>query len=288
MAIPLSALIGSFVLVERMSRTHELTALRAQRNSLIQALVPIWVAALFLSAFNFAICSDLAPFCRRASKDLVYATTSRNPLYFLQRHAQKNLFVDFELNGKKVRDLTLIGYLNRHKRLSLFSASSLRIQGEELLGQRVALVSNMATAESYDSLVLENHAAMSISAVQLTHALRKNRVRQHDLNALNLAGLLSASSPKATLELFRRSSLSLSVITFTLLGTAFGLDERRRGPKRSLVLPLALTLMLLASYFLGKGFKANQEVVLLVMALPHLIAWIASALRLRQVNLGRR
>src|SRR4051812_4375873 len=56
MAIPLSALIASFLMVERMSSSHELTALRAARVSLKTILTPLWITGCFLSALNFAIC----------------------------------------------------------------------------------------------------------------------------------------------------------------------------------------------------------------------------------------
>lgn len=295
MAIPLSALIASFLVVERMSASNELNALRSARMSLGQALMPLWVAGCFLSALGFAICADVAPFCRRAAKDLVYHTTSSNPLFVLQRQTQKNIFVDFDMSneGKKVRNLTLIGYLNRHKRLNLISASELRVRDEQLMGRKVALVSNLVAEGGFDSLIVENHDAMSVNAPHLSAALRKNRIRQHDINASSLQQLLTqrfeggSRGKKAWFELFRRYSLVLSCITFTVLGSAFGIDQARGGRRRSLFVPLSLTLFLLSSYFLGKAFKANSAMTFLIYALPHPIAWLASWRRLARVNAGR-
>lgn len=295
MAIPLSALIASFLVVERMSISNELNALRAARISLARVLMPLWVAGCFLSVFGFAICADVAPFCRRAAKDLVYHTTSSNPLFVLQRQMQKNIFIDFDRTkeGKKVSNLTLIGYLSRHKRLNLLSAKELRVRGEQLLGRKVTLVSNLATDEGFDSLIVENHDTMSVNAPHLSSALRKNRVRQYDINASNLQQLLAQCSDggsrekKAWFELFRRFSLSLSCITFTILGSAFGVEQTRKGRRRSLFVPLSLTLFLLSSYFLGKAFRANSTMTFLIYALPHPIAWLASWRQLTRVNGGR-
>ncbi len=301
MAIPLSALIGSFLFIERLSRSYELTALRSARVSLATALSPMWIASCFLSLLNFAICTDLAPFCRRASKTMMYNTTSENPLLILQSQRslnRDNLYARFETEkeGKKVSDLVLIGYIKRHERLSLLAANQLRLRGNQLLGQGVSTLSHLPSEDDaqFDSVILENQQSMSTEAPLLSGALRKNRLRKNELAGMSLQTLRQRTEEpgipgtKAWLELFRRISLSISVFTFTLLGSAFGIEQGRMAKNRSLLVPLSLTLFILSSYFLGKGFKANLLFGALAYALPHPIAWGASFLQLKAINAGRK
>src|SRR5688500_9040606 len=52
-AIPLSCLIASLIFIQRLSNTHELTALRASGFALRDLLAPILLTAAFLSLCNF-------------------------------------------------------------------------------------------------------------------------------------------------------------------------------------------------------------------------------------------
>src|SRR3990167_2854629 len=64
-AIPISALLGSFLLFQRMSRSRELTALRASGFSFKKIIAPLLAVSLLLSAVDFWMCAQIAPFCRR-------------------------------------------------------------------------------------------------------------------------------------------------------------------------------------------------------------------------------
>lgn len=56
-ALPISALIAAIILFRRLSRLHELTAMRAAGLPLTAILTPLLIAAGFLSAANFYIVS---------------------------------------------------------------------------------------------------------------------------------------------------------------------------------------------------------------------------------------
>src|SRR5690606_38884406 len=64
-AIPISALITSLSLFQRLSRTHELTALRASGLSLFSLITPLLLCSSLLSILNFSICAEISPSCKR-------------------------------------------------------------------------------------------------------------------------------------------------------------------------------------------------------------------------------
>jgi lipopolysaccharide export system permease protein len=90
----------------------------------------------------------------------------------------------------------------------------------------------------------------------------------------------------ASIEIFRRLSLSVSVFSFTFLGCAFGIELGRSPKKRTLLYALVLAFLILASYFLGKSFKKELFWAAIVFPLPHLVAILASTFRLFRLSRG--
>lgn len=129
---------------------------------------------------------------------------------------------------------------------------------------------------------------MSTSAPAVSTVLKKNRPRLEkgalDLKMLRLQTMKGKKNARTSkIEIFRRLSLSLSVITFTLIGCAFGIEEGRNPSKKNLVAALLLALFALLSYLLGKELKSFAIYAFL---LPHVFILFACALRLRKIARG--
>ena len=71
LAIPISCLISSFLLFRRLSRSHELTALRVAGLSFITMCFPLILAGAVISLLNFTIVSEISPRCLSHSKTWV-------------------------------------------------------------------------------------------------------------------------------------------------------------------------------------------------------------------------
>jgi lipopolysaccharide export system permease protein len=297
MAIPLSALIASLLLFQHLSRTHELNALRSLGFSFKHILTPLILLSLFLATLNFSITAELSPYCRRESNALLCRETSKNPLLLLQRQhlvKMKHAYLRTRTSddASRARNFALITYNEGNGRLNLIVAKKLKIQGEELLGEDVAIVSHIHSNENnFDPLIIENQGSLSTAAPVLTSLLKKNRPRI-DSPTLSLRMLRHRllEKPKlmrsAAIEIFRRLSLSFSVFSFTLLGCAFGIEAGRAPKKRTLLYTLLLTFAILASYFLGKSFKKEILLAALIFPLPHVAAITASLFRLRRLSKG--
>lgn len=294
-AIPISALIASLLLFQRLSRTFELTALRASGLSLRSILLPLLMCSLLLSLLNFSLCAQISPFCRREGKTLLYHETSQNPLLLLQRqklvkikHAYLNMKVK---NEEMTKDLVLIVHNDSNQRLNLLLARKLRMVGDELLGGDLSIVSYLNSEKGFDSLIIENQSSMSTAAPLLSVALKRNRPRL-DVNALDLKMLRIKAQENckkakpARVEILRRVSLSMAAFSFTLLGCAFGIEEGRNPSKRNLFAALFLTLTVLVSYLLGKGLKDYLLLGTLAFILPHPFIWFCSIFRLKRISRG--
>lgn len=289
-AIPISALIASLLLFQFLSRSFELTALRSAGLSMKQITKPLLSISLLLSLFNFWISAEIAPYCRREGKTLIYHETSQNPLLLLQRQKLvklKDAFLDMAVkDDETIKNLTLIIPNEGTERLSLLSARKLWLENEELKGKDLAIISYIDTPNSFDTLILENQSSMSTAAPLLSTALKKNRPRL-DINALNLKMLrLNPKKNQARIEILRRLSLAFATFSFTLLGCAFGIENGRNPSKKNLFLALLLTLTVLMSYLLGKDLKAYPLMATLAFLLPHPLIWLSSTLHLYRISKG--
>ncbi len=290
-AIPISALIASLLLFQSLSRSFELTALRSSGLSLRMIIAPLLAVSLLLTILNFSICCEIAPYCRREGKTLIYHETSQNPLLLLQRQQLvkiKDAFLNMEVkNDETTKDLTFIAPNESTKRLSLFSARRLWIEQEELIGKDLAIVSYIDSPQGFDTLIIENQSSMSTAAPLLSKALKKNRPRL-DISAFNLKMLSLCEKKKpARIEILRRISLSLAAFSFTFLGCAFGIEEGRDPSKKNLLFALLLTLSVLMSYLLGKELKNYPPFAILAFILPHPFIWLSSTLHLYRISKGR-
>ncbi len=291
LAIPLSALIASLLFFQRISKSFELTALRASGLGFKKIIAPPLSASLLLSFLNFAICAEIAPFCRREGKTMIYHETSPNPLLLLQRQKLvkiRSAYLDMEVkDDETIKDLTLVVANEGTGRLSLISAKKLWLEKEKLVGKDLAILSYLKSDDGFDNLIIENQSLMSTSAPLLSKSLKKSRPKL-DINALNLKMLRLHIKPnQAHIEMLRRISLSLAAFSFTFLGCAFGIEEGRTPSKKNLLYALLLTLCVLMSYLLGKELKGSRDLALLAFLLPHPFIWLCSSVHLYRIAKGR-
>jgi len=294
-AIPISALLAASLLFQRLSRTQELTAFRASGLGFPSILAPLLFASAFLAIGNFSICAELAPFCRRATKEMLFRETSINPLLLLQRQhlgKLKHAYLDLEPQEEgSAANVTLIAYNEGQKRLILLQAERLSMENEELVGQNVALLSHPNTSDDFDLLVIENQASMSMAAPILSQYLKKSQPKLQT-DAMNLSRLLSQTKGEkkraaisARIEILRRVSLAWAVLSFTLLGCAFGTTVGRGAKPRYLSL-FFLAVTVIAGYLTGKELKSHATAAFYVFLLPHPLIWTVSVWRLKQISKG--
>ena len=299
-AIPISALIASFLLFQRLSSTYELTALRASGLGWAGLMTPLLAAALGICLLNFSICAELAPYCRRESKTLLYRKTAMNPLLLLQRQQLlrvKNTYLNLKIKneGQSAKNFVCISYNDSTERLHLVHIKHLEILGDELIGRHAAILSHLPSEqrEEFDCSLLENQESLTTSAPLLTSAL-KGRRPTAEPNALNLKQLNlqrteirgKKKAQLAWIEMLRRYSLSAAALSFTLLGCAFGVQTGRSPSRKALGQACIWTALVFASYLLGKSLKSVPFLAMLALLAPHPLLWAASLHRFRKISRG--
>lgn len=294
-AIPLSSLIAAFLLFQNLSRNYELSAFRSSGISLPSLFAPFFFLSLFLSLFHFVLCAEIAPYCRRESRTLLYRETSANPLLLLQRQRlvkipDISLRMKVTEDGKTASDFLLIAYNEFYQTFSMIFANRLHLNGEQMIGTDVALITPIHQGDK-EAFLVENQSSFSMQAPLLTSAIKKNRPTL-DATTLGLRMLRlrilegGKAALSARIEILRRSSLSMSLFTFTLLGFAFGIELNRSPIKRGTIQTLFLTLLVLICYLLGHSLKYDFSIAAAAYLLPHPVVWICSAMHLRKIGKG--
>jgi len=302
LAIPISCMIAAILLFQRLSQLHELTALRASGLSLKAISYPIFFAAGALSLLNFFIVSEIAPICRAHSKNLVYQITATNPLFLLQRDPLikiRNSYTDMKRlqAGKKADDVLFVILNAGHKRLNVMTAKELAVKDNLLTGKEVSFISNVEAKNTlnFDHLIIENQRSMSTEASTLSQFLQdvewhhnpdylpsrllllKERAEQKQLGSLHATHL----------EIARRFSLAIAAISFTLIGTAFGMQIGRNRNKRGVVYAICLSAFFLICFLVAKSTRHSVFIPVLFYLLPHPIIVLFSYLFMRKIQEGK-
>lgn len=293
MTAPIAGFLAALLLLQRLDRHSELTALRSSGIGFRTIFGPLLAASLLLSFCHFAICAEVAPWCRRESRSLLYRETAANPLLFLQRQRLikiPDLFLRMKVKeeGRAAEDLLVVGYNRASEHLCFLTAEKLEIAGEQFLGERVSFVSPLKDP----GLFIENQQSVAMRAPFLTAAIKKNRPSLDatvlSLRMLRIRGEEGGKSGKgAHVEILRRLSLSLSLFTFTLLGFAFGIESSRIPTKKGVVKASLFALGFLVSYLLGRVWKQEYLLSFFAYFLPHAVIWVASGIRLWKMSRGR-
>ncbi|MCH9627017.1 MAG: hypothetical protein S4CHLAM2_06510 [Chlamydiales bacterium] len=302
-AIPISCLISSMILFQRLSQTHELTALRAGGFSLKQILAPILIAGAFLSLGNFYITSELATTSHLATRRMAHSLISVNPLILLQsaKAAQlKRSYVQMDpiQNGKAAQNVLVVLKNTPKGRLHLGLAKKITTETGTLCAEQVSLVSSLPSAEA-PHLVIENQEQLTASAAEFasmmygkgwkiaTDHLKLSLLRARTLLYQEQSGAEAAHHlARCHSEYVKRISLGLAAFTFTLMGVSFGMQISRNRAKKGFFLALFLTALTFITFFLGKELSTWVWVASTLFLLPHVLITITSIWSLTRVSRG--
>lgn len=318
-AIPLSCLIASLILVQRLSSSHELTALRACGFSLFDILMPIILTSAFLSLANFWISSELATRSHLQTNLLKNELRSINPLLLLHnKHLMRLKGFYFETLGdsrvgESAADVVLAIPNKHQQRINLMIAKDLKASSTNFTGQGVTLITGAANEqeESFDHLLIENMGKAVTNVQDFSNLLQKKvwtvnndylqmslllaRIQEQRqmLQEAKLKGLDKAQLKSLRMQLnrslsdiIRRFSIALAVISFTLMGASFGIHISRKRQYRTLYLAIALTTLYLVAFFVAKGVDHNRWLTITLYLVPHFLIMMAAIIILKRIGKG--
>lgn len=288
-AIPISAFFASYFLMQKISHTNELTAIRSLGVSIKTLFQPLIVAALFLSIINIYFCFEITPLAKYQMRKLLTDKTSKNPLFLMQKKEllpieQSYLFM--KGNENNVEDFLFIGPKSDDHSLFLVTANQLGYKDKKLHGKNISSIFFLENENSFDTLFLENEKEISSYAPLLTQSLKKNHYRTNPSSLpMRLVFLHAKEKSTMWLEILRRLSLGFAPFTFVLLGASFGMEISRRKKEKMMQAFLLCSLLLLA-YLAGKQMKAIPLCSACCFILPHMFLFFFSFRRINRIARG--
>jgi lipopolysaccharide export system permease protein len=318
-AVPLSCLIASLLLVQRLSSTYELTALRASGFSLLDILAPIWITAAFLAIGNFWVTSEIATQSHLQNNLLKSEFRSINPLLLLHnKHLMRLKGFYFDALGpthvgESAADVVLALPDRHHQRLHLMTAQHLEAAPTTFIGEGVTLISGIAgdQEEDFDQLLIENMGksfthvkdfsdflqkkvwTINNDYLQMPLLLARIEEQRQLLDKALLKGAdqgelksLKVHLNRSLSEITKRGSMALAVFSFTLMGTSFGINISRRRRFYSLYAAVALTTLYLIAFFAAKGLDNQLLFAAALYLVPHFLMICASIFVLKRVAAG--
>ncbi len=303
LALTFSSLLGSFLVFQRLSVSHELTALRASGLSFKQIIYPILICNLILAALNFFIVSEVTTTGKIRSTMMKHEMNTFSPLVIFQNSwllETKGIYADLNVvdMGEKASDV-VIAYLNNKKnRISLFIAKELEQDKTNLVGTDVTIISSTSPGKNspFDNLIIENQKELKtptsilswyftphqyrpksayLKLSLLLIQLRKAReIHQKELTAgASIDELkklkINVNIPRS--EIIRRISLALSAFSLSLLGITFGTRISRTGSIKGIIYITILAAFSLICFFAAKELHHNILLSTLLYIGPHLV-----------------
>ena len=318
-AFPVSCLISSILLVQRLSRTHELTALRACGMSLHEVLMPILTVSAFMCVGSFYVVSEMATHSHLLSSLIKMEVRSINPLLLLHnKHLLRVKGAYFDTLGpsqlgESASDVVIAMPNRSTGRLNLLIAKQLRALSETFVGQNITLISPISsdTSNAFDTCILENTREAVTSARNFSQLIQRKAWEIHNdylrmsllLAQLNTykAALIAAKdnglplSEQKTLmrninrnysEIIRRFSVALAPFTFTFMGLGFGISISRRRSLRGLFAVIGLAALFISAYYAAKGIDHLLLASSLFYIIPHIIIFTLSIQVLNKISKG--
>lgn len=302
-ALPISCLIASMLLFQKLSQTHELTAIRSSGLGLFPIVFPLLLAGAFLTLANFTLVSEITPRARTLTRELIYEMTAQNPLFLLQKESLvrlKESYIDMKAlkSGRSAQDVIFVVKNASSKRLGLMVAKELSLDGDMLTGKNVTLISSAdpKRGEGFDHLIIENQKTMRTKASDLAQFVQKYETSlNYDYFPLRMILAKEKATradshllgPKASIEIARRFSLGFAAFTYTLIGIAFGMQIGRGHSRRSLLWAISLASAFMIAFISAKSFRDAPLLACLIYLLPHPLIIFLSLKSLKKVSEGR-
>lgn len=318
-ALPIACLISSMILVQRLSKTYELTALRGCGMGLKTILFPLLMTAAVLALGNFYIVSEVATQSHLTTNALKSRLKAINPLLLLHnKHLMRLKGVYFKAmgpskHGEFASDSIVAIPNKRSDRISVILSKRLTANPDEFVGREVTLISVLGNDqnEQFDPLLIENIEQSSTAVIDFAEMLQKKgwkingdylqmsmllvRLREQK-SSLELARQQHKSSDDikeiryqyniSISEIMRRLSISMAVFSFTLMGAAFGMSIGRRHSHRSLYVVIALATVFVVAFFTAKGLEKNWITAASLYMVPHGLIILTSVIFLNRISRG--
>jgi lipopolysaccharide export system permease protein len=324
LAIPVSCLLASWILFQRLSHSYEIIAWQASGLSLMQLLGPILTVALYLSFFNFYTTSEWGTHAYYALQEMKGDLSKVNPLSLLKSSEQLNLKnIDISVGyleaGRLAKDVAIVFKNKRNDRLALIMAKEILSESEQVIGNQVTIVSTVDTnqEQGYDHLLIENQQKMYSSSAEFSAVIGssssqkipsnnqlnwnmlaarlkdyRDNYKKLESSTTNFSELESMQphyhkrNSKVIAEMLRRIYIAIAPLSFTWLGATLGIEIGRQRHRAKLITVILLASLFITAFFVAKAFEHSVLLTLALYTVPHTLIGVAGLWTLRKLNRG--
>ncbi len=276
LSIPISCLIATFIIVQKMCNTSEMTSLRSFGFSIINIYKPILFLSIFACSINFYLIFTIMPTIKEACNNLITKVTHENPLALIENgriFKLQNGFLQMKMmkKSKKIEDLFFAFKNKASNRIALIMADQLAASNESIKGKNIDTLFYEKKEEKQPILIIEHFQSMNQPSYLIPKLLFKSTKNKIVIQKLSLSPLIKAfNDPNlsikkrkmAKFELIRRIYLSTAPFILTLIGLAYAIDIGRRSSKRFKCTLFALVSSYFLTYLLSKSLKHQYELAL--------------------------
>jgi len=296
-AIPLSAVIASALLLQKMSQRRELLILRAAGMTFFQIFFPLLLGGIILSLLNFTVLAELGPRSRVLAKQLYSEVSARNPFYLfhhLSKRKASHAYVEMNLSqkGRGGEELVLVLSHPRERRLELVTAQEVHMEKELLQGKGVSLISTSDSQDprKFDHLIIENQDFMCMNGGIFFDFFKKGKWRvrpeyfsfKYLVSSCNFLEGEHFWKHPYILEMARRISLSCAPFFLTLLGVTMGGTHQNQKKSKEVLWITLLILFYLIAFFGAKSMKRFHAITWILYFFPLFLIFISSLYRIRK------
>jgi len=317
--IPIACLISAILLVQRLSKTHELTAFRSCGIALKDFLTPILFSAALIATLDLYIVSELSTSSHLQTGIWREQLRSVNPLLLLRnKHLMKVKggyydTIGTSKVGERAEHVVLAMPNNNRQRISLFLADELKTNNGTLEGKGITLITSIPANDNrtFDQLFIENmketvtsvedfsqvmqqnvwnisddHLKMDLLLAKLHEEKKVYKLAKANHAPKNELTIISHNLNRAYSEIIRRFSVALAAFTFSLMGASFGISISRHQSIKGIFYVIILAGLYLTAFFIAKGLGQYLVLSALLYTVPHLIIILLSVIVLKRVGKG--
>jgi lipopolysaccharide export system permease protein len=292
--LPWGLLLAVLLVFGRMSREHELTALKSSGLGLAPIIAPVVLLAFVFSGVSFWINASLGPQSSRLLKENLAELARSDPLSFFTSGRVIDDFPGIRLyvgerEGAQLRDLHIWQIDDQFHVLRSIRADKAEIvpdlANEQIILKMVhARQEERSGSDPDDPRRVQSGARFEELPFNIPLASFFNRLQQHksfgvltlgELGHLVFDPLQIIRTPNMTpllTEVQKRISLSLSCFTFVLIGIPLAIQAQRKETSVGLALSLAIVMAYYVIIIVAETLKARTHLM------PEVIIWLPNIL----------
>lgn len=291
--IPIGTLIGSILLMQQLSKSHEIKAMRSLGMGLVHLTTPFMLGALLFCVVNFFAASE-------------FSTVSNMQMHFMKSHLKEvNPFLIlssqelmhskgfyYETMGgttfaKSANDVLFAVPNGKKGKIQLLLADRLANDKESIIGEGITLFSPLEK----DQIVIDHSDFMQIEQETLSKFIPVSSwaIKPQYLNFMQLISsfqLKHITKTQFVIELLRRLTLVIAPLTFTLLGIAFGMTISRTRSPIGLLVPVTLSSLFLVCYFTGNKHASTIPTALVLYFFSQVMIILSSFAAYQRISKG--